>query len=112
MIKIFKYGEVPASEIFARENPTANVADKVSEIIEEVVKRGDEAVLEYTEKFDKAKLSSLEVTEEEITEAFESVDPEFIEILKEANENIRAFPSLMVVKHTLPSRSLFCKEQN
>ena len=43
------------------------------------------------EREDKAKLSSLEVTKEEIDEAFSAVEPEFIEILKQAAENIRAF---------------------
>lgn len=93
MIKIYKYGEVPSSEIFARENPTANVADIVTAIIDNVKANGDKAVLEYCEKFDKAKLSSLEVTKAEIDEAFASVDNEFIEILKEALINITDFHS-------------------
>lgn len=93
MIKIYKYGEVPNSEIFARENPTANVADIVTAIIDNVKANGDKAVLEYCEKFDKAKLSSLEVTKAEIDEAFASVDKEFIEILKEALINITDFHS-------------------
>ena len=63
MIKIYKYGEVPASEIFARENPTANVSDTVSDIISNVRSRGDKALFEYCEKFDKVSLDSLEVTE-------------------------------------------------
>ncbi len=93
MIKIFKYGEVPNSEIFARENPTANVADVVAEIIENVAKNGDSALFEYSKKFDKADLKSLEVTPEEIDEAFAAVSEEFINILKEARENIWEFHS-------------------
>ena len=93
MIKIFKYGEVPASEIFARETPTARVEGAVSEIISNVISRGDAALYEYCERFDKAKLSSLEVTAEEIDEAFSSVDPEFISILKEALWNVTDFHS-------------------
>ena len=93
MIKIYKYGEVENSEIFARVNPTANVADVVSEIIDNVVKNGDKALFEYCEKFDKASLSSLEVSAEEIDEAFSAVDPEFINILKEALWNITDFHS-------------------
>ena len=91
MIKIYKYGEVANSEIFARENISANVSDVVSEIIENVIKNGDRALFEYSSKFDKANLTSLEVSEEEIEEAFLEVDAEFVEILKEAAENIRAF---------------------
>ena len=91
MIKIYKYGEVSNSEIFARENIASNVEGIVADIIATVIKRGDAALYEYCEKFDKAKLSSLEVSKEEIDEAFAAVDSEFVEILKEAAENIRAF---------------------
>ena len=93
MIKIYKYNEVKKSEIFARENPTANVSDVVSDIISNVVKNGDKALFEYSRKFDKAELESLEVTAEEIDEAFTKVDPEFVEILKEALVNITDFHS-------------------
>ena len=93
MIKIYKYGEVDNSEVFARVNPTANVSDVVAEIIDNVVKNGDKALFEYCEKFDKATLTSLEVSCEEIEEAFEKVDPKFIEILKEALWNITDFHS-------------------
>ena len=93
MIKIYKYGEVSNSEIFARENPTANVSDIVSVIIDNVKENGDKAVLEYCERFDKAKLASLEVSAGEIEEAFASVDKEFIDILKEALTNITDFHS-------------------
>ena len=93
MIKIYKYGEVENSELFARVNPTANVSDVVSEIIATVVKNGDKALFDYAERFDKACLRSLEVTAEEIDEAFSLVDEKFIEILKEALWNITDFHS-------------------
>ena len=93
MIKIYKYGEVSNSEIFERGATTSNVSDTVSEIISSVAARGDAALYEYCEKFDKARLSSLEVSSEEIDEAFSSVDAEFVEIIKEAAENIREFHS-------------------
>ena len=93
MIKIFKYGEVKNEEIFARGTAATDVSDIVSDIIENVKKNGDKALFEYSAKFDKAELSALEVTKEEIDEAFGSVEPEFIEIIKEAAENIRAFHS-------------------
>ncbi len=91
MIKIMKYGEVSADEIFARGKTSFDVADIVSDIIENVKQNGDKALFQYCEKFDKAKLSSLEVTEAEITEAFNTVEPRFIEILEKAAENIREF---------------------
>ena len=91
MIKIYKYGEVPNEEIFSRENNSESVEKTVSDIIENVKAKGDAALFEYSRMFDKAQLSSLLVTDEEIDEAFLSVDKEFIGILKEAEENIRAF---------------------
>ena len=91
MIKIYKYGEVPNSEIFARDNIDSGVEGIVADIIENVKSNKDKALFEYCEKFDKVKLDSLEVTEEEIDKAFEIADKDFIEIVKEAAENIRAF---------------------
>lgn len=91
MIKILKYGNVPNSEIFARENIAPDVEGIVTEIIDNVVKNGDDALFEYNKKFDGADLTSLEVTQEEIDEAFELVDDKFIGILKAAAENIRSF---------------------
>ncbi|MDD6479644.1 MAG: histidinol dehydrogenase [Oscillospiraceae bacterium] len=91
MIKILKFGEVSANDIFARTEPTVNVEAVVSEIIENVKKNGDKALYEYSEKFDKAKLDSLAVSEAEIEEAVNSVEPEFLEILKSAAENIREY---------------------
>ncbi len=91
MIKIYKYGEVSNSEIYKRENIASGVEGVVAEIIANVIKNGDKALFEYAKKFDKCDLQSLEVTKEEIDEAFESVDKEFIDIIKEAKENITAF---------------------
>ena len=68
MIKILKYGEVENKDIFARAVSGIDVAGTVTEIIENVKQNGDSALLMYCEKFDKAKLSSLEATNEEIEE--------------------------------------------
>ncbi len=96
MIKIMKYGQVQNAEIFARVTPTVNVEAVVSEIIANVKAGGDEAVLEYNLKFDKAQLDTLLVSQQEIDEAFASVEPEFLSILEQAAENIRAFHSKQV----------------
>ena len=96
MIKILKFGEVAPEDVFSRVEPAVNVSDIVSEIIANVRKNGDNALFEYCEKFDKAKLSSLQVSAEEIDEAFASVDPELIEIMEKAAVNIRAFHSRQV----------------
>ena len=91
MIKIMKYGEVPASEVFARAVPAVNVADVVADIIENVKTGGDKAVLEYCARFDGATLESLQVSPEEMDEAVAQVSEEFLEVLSLAAENIRAF---------------------
>ena len=91
MIKIYKYGEVSNDEVFARFEPTVSVEDTVAEIIKNVRARGDAALLEYCEKFDKASLDSLSVSKEEIDEAVSLVEPKFLEILEKAAANIRKF---------------------
>ena len=91
MIKILKYGEVNNSEIFARSVPPMDVEEIVSVIIDNVCKNGDKALYEYCEKFDKAKIDTLLVTKEEIDEALNSVEPQFIDILKKAAANIKKF---------------------
>ena len=91
MIKIYSFGEVSADEIFARGTATTDVSGIVSDIIKNVRENGDKALFEYCERFDKAKLTALEVSPQEIEEAFSSVDPEFIRIIKTAAENIRNF---------------------
>ena len=91
MIKIFNYGEVSNDEIFARENIDTNVEGVVTAIIADVIDRGDAALYDYARKFDKAELSTLEVTAEEIDEAFAAVEETFLDILREAAANIRAF---------------------
>ncbi len=91
MIKIFKYGEVSNDEIFARFEPTVSVEDVVADIIKNVRERGDAALFEYCERFDKARLDALAVSEAEIDEAMALVEPRFIEILQKAAANIRKF---------------------
>ena len=91
MIKILNYGEVDNADIFARAVPEVNVEDTVAEIIKNVRQKGDTALYEYCEKFDKVKLSSLQVSAQEIEEAFSMVDEKFIDILTRAAENIRRF---------------------
>ena len=96
MIEILKYGEVANEAIFARVVPTVDVAGIVADIIDNVRRRGDAALYEYCEKFDKAKLTTLQVTAEEIAEARAAVEPQFIDILEEAAQNIRQFHSQQV----------------
>ena len=91
MIRILEYGKLPNKEIFARVIPQTHVEGIVSDIIQTVRARGDEAIKEYALKFDGASLDTLAVTEAEMEEAFSAVEPEFISVLENAAKNIRAF---------------------
>ena len=91
MIRILRYGEVANEDIFARAVPSVNVEAIVTDIIQDVRQNGDEALYRYCEKFDGAKLESLQVSQEEIDEALSLVDADFLRILREAAENIRHF---------------------
>jgi histidinol dehydrogenase len=73
------------------ESGTAEQLGVVQRIIADVRARGDEALLDYTNQFDKVLLDSLVVTEEEMEEAYQQVDSGFVSIVKEAAENIRIF---------------------
>lgn len=65
----------------------------VQEILAHVKAEKDQAVFEYTEKFDHAKISAdnIKVTEEEIEEAYKAVDPKLVEIIRKALGNIRTY---------------------
>ena len=91
MISILKYGEVSNQEIFARTIPQDTVADKVTAIIDSVRAQGDKALFDFCEKFDGAKLDTLQVSPEEIAAAKSAVEPEFLAVLEKAAANIRAF---------------------
>ena len=65
----------------------------VNEIIEQVRTKGDEALFGYTLKFDKCEITAdnVKVTDEEIKEAYEKVDPELVKVMKKSAANIIKF---------------------
>ncbi len=69
----------------------SDVSKTVFEILKDIKKNGDSAVLKYTQTFDSEKVSSLIVTREEIQNAYNNIDSEFVEALKTAKENIMDF---------------------
>ncbi|MED1468663.1 histidinol dehydrogenase [Bacillus salipaludis] len=73
------------------ETGTSEQLSIVKNILSDIRTRGDEALREYTEKFDRVQLASFSVTEEEIAEAYKTVDEDFVAIVREAAENIRFF---------------------
>ena len=68
----------------------------VNEIIADVKERGDEALFAYTEKFDRAALTAetVEVTEEEVREAYQQIDPKLLDVIKKALVNIRDYHAM------------------
>jgi histidinol dehydrogenase len=70
--------------------------DVVEGIVNDVRVRGDEALFEYTLKFDKCKIdeSNVEVTKAEIEDAYKKLDDKLIEVLKKAASNIRSYHEL------------------
>ena len=74
-------------EVFGTDDPE----QAVRQIINEVRSRGDAALFDYTLKIDRIKLTSLEVSKEQITNAYREVDSELVSALKLAAERIRAF---------------------
>lgn len=91
MIRIMKYGEISHSDIFIRSTTTPDIRDTVTDIIANVRQRGDEALFEYCLKFDKAELTSLAVTPEEIEEACCLTGEDMMEIFEKSARNIRKF---------------------
>ena len=91
MIKIIKDMPTERAQIFSAVCEKVDVSESVAEIIRKVQAEGDSALLYFTEKFDRVRLDSLRVSPEEIEEAVASVEPEFLRILKDSAENIRAF---------------------
>ncbi|MCD8217594.1 MAG: histidinol dehydrogenase, partial [Clostridiales bacterium] len=67
--------------------------ESVNAIIADVRARRDAAVFDYTEKFDGAKLTAdtVEVTQAEVDEAYALVEPELLEVMRKAKENIRVY---------------------
>ena len=65
----------------------------VDNILKNVKEKGDEALFAYTKEFDKTEITgeTIRVTEEEIKEAYEAVDPALIEVIRKALVNIRSY---------------------
>ncbi|MCQ2751697.1 MAG: histidinol dehydrogenase [Coriobacteriales bacterium] len=69
----------------------ADVDAKVAGIVNDIRNRKDEALFEYTQKFDKVQLNEILVSEAEIDDALSLIDPQFLEILRRAKTNIENF---------------------
>lgn len=100
MIKQYNLAEIPVEQILNRDiREEKGVEAIVDDIIANVRKDGDAALLAYGEKFDRAKLTALEVSEAELIEAFDAMDTEFIKTLEIARDNISRFHSRQIQKN-------------
>lgn len=65
----------------------------VREILAKIQEEGDEALFAYTKKFDRAEITeqNVQVTEEEIREAYEAVDPDLVDVIRKSLVNIRSY---------------------
>ena len=92
-MKVYRYPEEKEwAQLLKR--PTKDAAqlnDAVSSVLREVRERGDEAVREFEERFDKVRLDTLAVSEAEMKEAETLVSPELNEALELAHRNIYTF---------------------
>ena len=93
MIKIIEYSENLnlEKELARSQFSYDDVNETVENILKDVKKRGDKALFEYTKKFDKVDLKTLEVSEEEIQKAFDTIDKELLEVIKYSHDNIKLF---------------------
>ena len=103
-------GFEPLKSILSRQGPSGRSFEtdewegSVREIINEVSRRGDAALFDFTEKFDGIKLESLKVPEKQIKAAYEAVSPELVSSIRLAAERISAY-------HTMQRDSLLNEKQ-
>ena len=93
MIKTIEYSENLnlEKELARSQFSYDDVNETVENILKDVKKRGDKALFEYTKKFDKVDLKTLEVSEEETQKAFDTIDKELLEVIKYSHDNIKLF---------------------
>ena len=95
IVSLTKQSQEELLELLKERNPASYTSQQaaVDDIIANVREKKDEAVFLYEKQFDHCELSreSLRVTRKEIEEAYRELDPEFVEVMKRAAENIRAY---------------------
>lgn len=96
MIPIFEIancGQLPERILRRSQLDVSDVRALVKDILQNVRRRGDEALVEYTRKFDQVELQkgALLVSKEEMERAYAQVEPDFLPVLRKAKDNICAF---------------------
>lgn len=99
MMEISELRSVHMDRLIERSQIDAeNVMNTVSDIVFSVRENGDNSLKEYTEKFDKVKLSDLKVSNEEIKNSYNSIDNKVVIALKKAAKNIEKFHRAQIPK--------------
>lgn len=91
MVRIIEKESIPKFLLEIRDRYIQDydsVYSKVDEILKDVRENKDKAVKKYTKEFDGVEIENMEVTDEEIEEAFETIDRELLDTIKRAKENI------------------------
>ena len=98
-MEILNYNDINLAETIKRsEQDVNNVIGTVSDILSDVKENGDVGLNKYTEKFDRVKITQLQVSKEEIKEAYENLDDNLLEALKKAASNIEKFHKEQIPK--------------
>ena len=98
-MEILKYDKETVDDLIKRSQADVNeVLNIVSDILKDVNENKDEAVKRYTAKFDKAELDDLQVSDDEIKEAYDNLDKNLIEALERASLNIEKFHKAQIPK--------------
>ena len=91
-MEILKYSDIDLLETIKRsEQDVNNVLDIVSDILDNVKENKDQAIIQYTEKFDGVTIENLKVSKDEIEEAYDTLDDDLLMALKQAASNIEKF---------------------
>lgn len=91
-MELLRYEDIDLSQTVKRsEEDVNNVLDTVSDILKNVRQNKDQALKDYTQKFDKVIIDNLKVTDEEKKEAYDTLDDNLLEALKKAAANIEKF---------------------
>jgi len=91
MIKIIKSSEFEKDGIVQKTVDSATITTAVAMVIANIIKRGDEALREYTERFDECILNSFELPESTMDNAIDEVEPELIGVMERAAANIEEY---------------------
>ena len=92
MIPIYEFDKLAPEQILNRDiRAEVDVGAAVDAVLAEVRTRGDDALRDYTKRFDGVELTDLQVSAAEMEEAWASLDSDFIQTLEMAAENIRHF---------------------